>query len=415
MKNTLTVQNRRLAINQTFAAFQYPNYRLWFIGQLVSLVGTWMQSTAQGYLAYDLTQSTAFLGYVGFIGGIPTWIFTLYGGVIADRISRRTLMLLTQTGMMILAFLMALLVFTGLVQPWHILVIAFFLGIANAFDAPARQAFVSDLVERKDLTNAIALNSTMFNAAVVVGPLVGGVIYAALGPTWCFTLNAISFIAVIVALLLMKLAAVPEPTRRPSTKIALREGFDYTRSEPMTRALTLNMMVLSLFGISMMTLIPAWSVEVLGGDVRTNGLLLSARGVGALIGAMMIAALSHRKIRGRLWTIGSLLMPLTMIAFAFARFVPLSMAILVFTGWAFMVQINTTNALLQSRVPDQLRGRVMSFFTLTFFGFMPFGSLLVGNLAARIGEPQTIVLNAVILGANALLILWRAPFIQKLE
>ena len=176
---------------QTFAALKYPNYRLWFFGQLVSLAGTWMQSAALGYLIYQITRSPVYLGYVSFASGIPTWLFTLYGGVIADRVSRRALMIITQTSMMILAFILAALTFTAVVQPWHILLLAFLLGVAQAFDAPARQAFVLEMVEREDLTNAVALNATMFNLAVAVGPAVGGLTYAAFGHGWCFMLNGL--------------------------------------------------------------------------------------------------------------------------------------------------------------------------------------------------------------------------------
>src|SRR5262245_9039549 len=178
-------------LSQTFSAFRYRNYRLWFAGQLVSLVGTWMQTTAQGFLVFELTHSPAYLGYVGFAAGVPSWLFMLYGGVIADRVSRRNLLLMTQTGMVILAFILAALTFSGWVQPWHIIVLALGLGVANAFDAPARQAFVVEMVDREDLTNAIALNSSMFNLATVVGPAVSGLVYAWLGPAWCFTINGL--------------------------------------------------------------------------------------------------------------------------------------------------------------------------------------------------------------------------------
>jgi MFS family permease len=186
--------------HRTFAALKHSNYRLWFQGQLVSLFGTWMQTTAQGFLVFELTHSPEYLGYVGFAAGIPTWLFTLYGGVIADRVPRRTLLTVTQTSMMVLAFILAGLVFSHLVQPWHILALAFLLGVANSFDAPARQAFVGEMVAREDLTNAIALNATMFHMATAVGPAVAGFTYALFGPGWCFTLNGLSFIAVIAAL-----------------------------------------------------------------------------------------------------------------------------------------------------------------------------------------------------------------------
>jgi MFS family permease len=416
MKNIASLSASSQPWRQTFAALQYPNYRLWFAGQLVSLVGSWMQTTAQGYLVYELTKSPAFLGYVGFVNGLPSWLFMLYGGVIADRVSRRTMLVITQTAMMLLAFLLAALVFLDLIQPWMIILIAFGLGVANAFDAPARQAFVVELVDRKELTNAIALNSSMFNLAIVVGPAVAGVVYAALGPAWCFAINGFSFLAVIVALMLMHLAPVMiEPSARRSTLVALKEGVRYAASEEMTRTLILNLGVIALFGVSMMTLVPAWAVDILGGDVKTNGLLLSARGLGALIGALMIAALSHKGIRGKLWTIGSITLPLTMIVFALARLVPVSMLILVGIGWSFMVQVNTSNAMVQSRVPDELRGRVMSVFSLIFFGGMPLGSLLVGTLAARLGAPQVVIINACLLLGFAMFVLLRLPFIRRLK
>ena len=415
MKITASLTSLRRPWQQTFAALQYPNYRLWFAGKLVSLVGTWMQSTAQGYLIYDLTKSPAFLGYVGFANGLPSWLFMLYGGVIADRVPRRTMLLITQSAMMLLAFLLAGLVFLDKIQAWHIVAIAFGLGIANAFDAPARQAFVVELVDREDLTNAIALNSTMFNSAIVIGPAVAGAVYAALGPAWCFAINGLSFVAVIVALSLMRLQPVAIQPSSRSTLTAIRDGIQYALSERMTRTLILNMGVISLFGVSMMTLIPAWAVSVLGGDVRTNGLLLSSSGLGALIGALMIAGLSHRGIRGKLWTAGSLVLPITMIAFSLARWLPVSMLILVFTGWSFMAQVNTSNALVQSRVPDELRGRVMSVFTLIFFGGMPLGSLWVGFMATRLGAPATVVLNAIILLGFAGFVFLRLPFIRRLK
>lgn len=402
-------------VQQTFAALRHPNYRLWFLGQLVSLAGSWMQTTAQGFLIFELTKSPAFLGYVGFAAGIPSWVFILYGGVIADRVPRRTLIMVAQSAMMVLAFMLAGLVVTGLVQPWHVLVLALLNGVANAFDAPARQAFVVELVERDDLTNAIALNSTMFNAAAVVGPAIAGVVYALLGPAWCFTINGLSYLAVIAALLAMRLPPFLAKPRVGSTTDQLRLGLSYVKGEHATRTLILNMAVVGLFGISLVTLFPAWSVNVLGGDVRTNGLLLSARGLGAMSGALMIASLGQRAARGRLWTIGSFVLPVAMAAFAAARWLPLSLVLLVGMGWGFMVVANSSNALVQTRVPDELRGRVMSVFTLTFFGGMPLGSLLAGAMAQRIGEPITVLINASVVLLASSLIWWRLPYIRKLR
>ena len=199
-------------VSGTFAALAYPNYRLWFFGQMVSLFGTWMQITALGYLVYEITRSPAYLGYTGFASGLASWIFTLWGGVVADRVPRRRLLVVTQVLSMLLAFLLSALVFAGVVAPWQIILLAFLLGVVNAFDAPARQAFVLEMVDRSVLTNAIALNSTMFNIAISAGPAAGGVVYALLGPAWCFAINGVSFVAVIAALLAMRL---PPPPRLP--------------------------------------------------------------------------------------------------------------------------------------------------------------------------------------------------------
>jgi len=208
----------------TFAALKHRNYRLWFWGQMVSLFGTWMQITAQGFLIYQLTKSSAYLGYVGFASGVPSWLFMMYGGVVADRVSKRKLLIITQSIMMILAFVLATLVFTGTVQAWHILLLAFGLGSTNAFDAPARLAFVSEMVNREDLTNAVALNATMFNTALIIGPAIAGVIYYAFGPGWCFAVNGISFIAVIIALAAMHLLPGTGTSQHASTFSSLKEG-----------------------------------------------------------------------------------------------------------------------------------------------------------------------------------------------
>jgi MFS family permease len=392
--------------HETFAALKYYNYRLWFSGQVVSLVGTWMQGTAQGYLIYQITGSPAYLGLVGFAGGVPSILFTLFGGVVADRLPRRTLLVITQVAMMILAFILAALTFTNLVKPWHIIVLAFLLGIANAFDAPARTSFVMELVSRVDMTNAIALNSTMFNIATVVGPSVAGLTYAAFGPAWCFTLNGISFIAVIVALVLMRIEPVEQPQRRATALVELGEGLRYVFSNKLILSLIVSVGLVSIFGIGMLNLLPAWAKDVLHGDVTTNGWLVSARGFGSLISALMLAYWGSRKIRGKLWTIGAFVMPVMLFIFAWIRWLPLSLVMLVGVGWGFMLVVNNSQAIVQSLVSDRLRGRVMGVYTLIFFGSMPLGSLLSGTVAERIGEPLTVML-----GASALMILAIAAWI----
>jgi MFS family permease len=309
---------------------------------------------------------------------------------------------------------MAGLVFLGWIQPWMIIVMSFLLGIANAFDAPARQAFVVELVQREDMVNAIALNGTMFNASVVVGPAVAGLTYAAFGPGWCFTINAISFIAVIVALLLMRMV----PFKRVVTTISninqLKEGLRFTLANKVLVTLIINIGMVNLLSNGMMTLLPAWAVEVLHGDVTTNGLLVSARGIGALIGGLSIAALSTYRIKGRLWLYGSFISPILMIIFALMRWLPASLIMLSLVGLGFMLVGNVSNSLVQTQTSDELRGRVMGIYTLVMFGVMPIGSLISGVVADRIGETTTIIISAVILLVVTTIIRLTNPEIQKM-
>lgn len=400
---------------QTFIALSYPNFRLWFFGQITSLFGTWMQTTAQGFLVYELTRSPAFLGYVTFAAGLPSWLFMLIGGVVADRISRRTLLVITQTSMMVLAFILAGLTFSGLVQPTHIIVLAFLLGIANAFDAPARLALAPELVDRQDLTNAIALNATMFNTATVLGPTVGGLVYAAFGPGWCFTINGLSFIAVIAALLMMNLPknSLPPQTHTSAFK-EIKQGFAYVLARPTILALMGIVLMTTVFGFSFVTLLPAWSVEVLNGDVRTNGLLYSARGLGALIGALSIASLGRFNFRGKLLSLGTFLFPILLLVFSFLRWLPLSLLVLAGAGAALVLVMNLANSLVQTSTEDELRGRVTSIYTLTFFGFMPIGALLIGQIAELTSEPLAIQIGGSVLIVFALLTWVFAPRLRGL-
>jgi MFS family permease len=386
----------RAQFRSTFAAFKYRNYRIWFIGQLISLLGTWMQMTAQGYLVFDLTRSTAYLGYVAFAAGIPPWLFMLYGGVVADRISRRRLMMITQSTMMVLAAILAALTLSSVVQAWHIVVMAFLLGVANAFDAPARQAFVLEMVDREDLTNAIALNSTMFNLATAVGPAAAGVTYALFGPGWCFTINSISFLGVLGALAVMRLTPQQVTERGRSAVAELREGLGFAVTDPHIRILVGLVISMSVFGLSFVTLIPAWAVRILQGDVTTNGFLQSARGIGALTGALIIASLGRFRFRGKLLTAATFLFPGALIVFSFIRVEALSLLVMVVVGIGLIVSLNLCNSLVQTISPDRLRGRIMGIYSLSFFGFMPLGGLLAGIVAEQIGEPLTVGLSAAI-------------------
>lgn len=405
-----------ISLGQTFAALKYRNYRLWFSGQIISLFGTWMQNTAQGFLVYELTHSPAYLGYVTFAMGVASWLFMLMGGVVSDRIPRRTLLLLTQTSMMILAFILAGLTFLGIVRPWHILVLAFCLGMANAFDAPARLAIVAELVDdRNDLTNAIALNATMFNTGTVLGPALAGIIYAIFGPAWCFILNGISFLAVIAALVMIKPSHTMESIKHPSALKAISEGFQFVLHNRIVLTLISIIGIVGFFGLSFQTLLPAWSVDILNGDVKTNGWLRSSQGLGSLIGALTIASLGRFKFRGRLLTSGLFVLPVMLMLLSFIRNIPLAMLTMVFVGIAVIFTNNLCNSLLQSNVPDNLRGRVMSIFSLTFFGLMPLGSLLMGQIAELFNEPLAVFLGGSSIILYAVFLYIKIPRLRALE
>lgn len=411
-------------IGNTFAALKYRNYRLWFCGQLVSLIGTWMQSTAQQYLVYDLTNSTLLLGLLTFVSGIPYFIFTPFTGAIADRISRRTLLLITQASMLILAFALAILKFTGVVQYWHILILAFLLGVANAFDAPARQSFAIELVDqRKDMINAIALNSAMFNMSTIVGPAASGMIYFLVGPAWCFMINGFSFIAVIICLLLMRLRPFEPCQSEGNIFKDISTGIKYVFSHNVVMWLIITMGMISLVGYGFSSHSPAWAKGVLGGDERTNGWMLTFRGIGSLIGALLVASISSWKVRIKLWKIGNYLLPISLILLAILPMLPVTntamvagtMLLIAFTGCGLILIGNTSNAMVQSDVPDQLRGRVMGIFMLIFSGGLPIGSLLIGNVAPFLTLPVTLGVLAAALLLFVILLRIFNPRIRNME
>ena len=382
---------------------------------MTSLFGTWMQSTAQGYLVFELTRSSAWLGYTGFAGGIAPWLFMLLGGVLADRRSRRGILVVTQGLSMLLAAVLSALVFARAVAPWHILVLAFLLGAVNAFDAPARQSFVLEMVGREHLANAIALNSAMFNAATVVGPAVGGLAYAAFGPGWCFAINGLSFVAVIAALLAMRLGPAPAAAPPRPIRSQVAEGLRAIAAERRILALIVLVALSSLFGFSVVTLMPAWAVKVLGGDARTYGLLQSARGAGALLATLGIASLGGRpRGRGSLLTAGSLAFPVVLAVLSFTRSLPLSIACLFLAGAALISMLNLSNALVQTLVPDAVRGRVMSVYNLSFLGLAPIGALAIGAWAERFGEPSAVLVFALVSLACTGGIALAAPSLRRL-
>ncbi|MBP6909648.1 MAG: MFS transporter [Candidatus Saccharicenans sp.] len=385
---------KNFSLKQTFSALKYPNYRRWFWGQMTSVFGTWMQSTAQAFLIYELTHSAAYLGYVGFAAGLPTLIFMLVAGVMADRIPRRRILIITQSAMMILAFTLAALSFLQLIRPWHIILLALATGVATAFDAPARQAFVLEMVDRETLTNAIALNSAMFNTAQALGPAAGGLIYAALGPAWCFTINGLSFLAVIYALHSMKLKPLTLLPAANSVIADLKEGINYVLKHPRIRTIILTVGATTLFGRSFITLFPAWAVEILHGNATTNGWLQASYGLGALTGALFLASVSNSINRGRILRLELLFCPVFIISFALARSVSLSLFLALISGANIIMLFNSCNALVQIETPENMRGRVMGIYSFVFFSLMPFGALWMGGMAHLTGVKLPVLVAA---------------------
>jgi MFS family permease len=389
-------------IIETVRALRYRNYRIYFFSMLVSFTGTWMQSTGQSWLIYRLTGSPWLLGLVAFAGQVPIFLFAPVGGVLADRHSRHRLIVLTQALSMVQALVLAALTLSNHVTVGAVIFLAFSLGVINAVDLPARQSFVVELVGKEDLMNAIALNSSMINGARIVGPALAGLIVAWVGEGLCFLFNGISYIAIIAGLLAMKVGG--RETKKPagSALSDLKEGFRYTRRTRPVRAVLLLVAFVSIFGLSYIVLMPIFADTILGGGARSLGTLLSAAGLGALGGALTLAARREVRGLGSVVALSVALLGLLLVLFSFSRSLFLSTALLVPIGFTLMLQMSASNTLLQTMVPDHLRGRVMSFYSMSLMGMAPFGSLLAGGVAARIGAPVTIRVGGLlcILGAS---------------
>lgn len=393
-------------------ALKHRNFQLFFAGQFISLTGTWMQTVAQSWLIYRLTGSVILLGLIGFASQIPVFLMAPVGGVAADRYDRRRILVVTQVSAMIVALALAVLTIEGVVQVWHLFVIAVCFGVINAFDIPARQAFVPDMVGRDDLINAIALNSSMFNGARIVGPAVAGVLVALIGEGWCFFANGISFVAVIVGLLFMRL---PQIVRRPNgTPLErLLEGFRFTTRTAPIRGLLLLLGMMSLLGMPYAVLMPIFAEKILGGNSATLGYLMCASGVGALLAALILAARTHVFGLGRWVAMAAAGFGISLVAFSQSANFWLSMLLLVPVGFTMMIQMAASNTLIQAMVPNDMRGRVMSVYSMMFMGMAPVGSLLSGALAGAIGAPATLALGgcACVLGAAVFAI--RLPHLRE--
>jgi len=405
-------QARRI---ETFRALQHRNFRLYLFGQLVSLAGTWMQIVAQGWLVYQLSGSEAMLGLVGFASAIPALIVTPWAGVVVDQVRKRDVIIATQTSAMLLALVLALLTFTGAVEVWHIIALSALLGVVNAFDGPARQAFVVEMVGSQDLPNAIALNSMTFNAARVVGPAFGGILLATVGATWCFTFNGLSFLAVIVSLLMMQLSNTRATGNRRSPWQQLKSGLHYVGGEPELRALLLLSLSFSTFGIAYSTVLPSFVDRILHGGAAGFGMLTAASGIGAVTGALLVATFGNRGQRGQWLFAAAMSFPIVLALFAFNRNFSIALALAVLLGVGFMLQFTLINTLLQTRVANEMRGRVMSLYTLTFFGFTPFGNLALGALSEAIGMPLAITLFAVLTLGTAAITFRQTPALRRMS
>jgi len=390
-------------------ALRHRNYRLFMSGQAVSLIGTWMQTVAESWLVYRLTGSAVLLGVVGFANRIPVLLFSTVGGAVADRYNRHRIVIATQAASMCLAGLLAMLTLTGRVQVWHLMAIACALGLANAFDIPTRQSFVVQLVPREDLPNAIALNSTMFNGARIVGPAVAGWLVATVGEGWCFLANALSYVAVIAGLLLIR-GTRAQPARPSTSALAhVAEGFRFAYNTRPIRTLLLLLGLVSLMGTPYSVLMPILADRNFHAGPRGLGILMGAAGVGALIGALSLARRTTLQGYGRLIAMAATGLGVSLVAFSTARTLWLGVALLVPVGFAMMTQMTASNTLIQSMVPDSLRGRVMAMYSMMFMGMAPVGSLLAGALAGRLGAAATVGLGGVFCVAGGVLLFALLP------
>jgi MFS family permease len=384
----------RGVLQATLRALRHRNFQLFFSGQLISLIGTWMQSVAQSWLVYRLTGSSLLLGSVGFASQIPVFLVAPVGGIIADRHNRQHVVIGTQTASMLLAFTLAALTLTGVVQVWHIFVLASLLGVVNAFDIPGRQSFLSDMVGREDLMNAIALNSSMFNGARIIGPAIAGILVARIGEGWCFFANAVSYIAVIIGLLMMRVRG--RSHRVSGSPLAhIVEGFRFVRHTGPIRAILLLLGLVSLVAMPYTVLMPVFADKILHGGARGLGILMGATGVGALLGALTLATRSGARGLGRWVALSCGGFGLSLVLFSLSRSFWISAALLLPVGFCMMLQMSSSNTLVQAMVPDHLRGRVMSVYSMMFMGMAPFGALFGGALADRLGAPLTVSMGAV--------------------
>ncbi len=399
-----------------FRSLRYRNYRLFFSGQSLSLIGTWVQRIAIPWLVYRLTDSAFLLGFVGFAGQIPTFILAPFAGVLTDRLNRYHIMIVSQILSMIQALALALLFFTNTIEVWNVLLLSVIQGCINAFDTPARQSFVIEMVEDKnDIGNAVALNSSMFNGARLVGPSIAGVLIASLGEGACFLINGISYIFVVISLLLMKV----KPQEKKKTKDTniikeFKEGFTYTFGFPPIRSIIILLTLISLMGMPFSVLMPIFAKDIFHGGSHIFGFLMGASGVGALIGAAYLA--SRKSVVGleKIIPLAAVVFGLGLVSFSLSSSFPLSIILMIITGVGMMMQTACSNTILQTISDNDKRGRVMSFYTMAFMGTAPIGSFLAGSMASMIGAPATLLIGGIACVIGALVFAQKLPLFIKL-
>jgi MFS family permease len=400
-----------MKLSSIYRSLQYPNYRLYFIGQSVSLIGTWMQRIAISWLVYRLTHSASMLGIVTFAGLIPTFLLSPYGGVITDRVDRFKILLATQIAAMIQASILAGIILAGYYNINVIIVLSVVLGIINAFDTPSRQSLVVSLVDDKTaLPNAIALNSSMVHMARFIGPSIAGIIVAKFGEGICFLLNAVSFIAVIASLLLMKLKK--EPIKKSGKKVweDFAEGFVYLRQSVPLRRVIIMLGLISLIMMPFATLLPVFAKDIFKGDATTYGHINAVSGLGALIGTFYLATLKTSKFLSKILLIAAFIFGCGLILFSLSTNLYIALGCMVLAGFGMMLCIAAGNTFVQTNVSDQMRGRVMSFYAMAFFGMQPIGSLFVGVIAKYIGARTTLAIQG---AAGVLIAIIFVPFLLK--
>ncbi|MEH2013532.1 MFS transporter [Nostoc sp.] len=396
-------------------ALRSKNYQLFFAGQGISLIGTWMTQLATIWLVYNLTNSPLMLGVVGFSSQIPSFFLAPFGGVFVDRFSRYRTLIGTQILAMIQSLTLAVLALTGVIQVWHIITLSLFQGFINALDAPARQAFVPELVERReDLANAIAINSTMINGARLIGPAIGGLLIARIGTGYCFLFDGLSYIAVIAALLAMKIKPWKNVVTDGNPLQKVKEGFVYAFSFPPIRAILLLSALVSLMGLQNTILVPVIAEQVLKGGAETLGFLMAASGVGALTGGIYLATRQTILGIGQLIALAPAILGIGLIAFSFSRFLPLSLFTMLFVGLGTILQIAASNTFLQTIVEDDKRGRLMSLYTMSFLGMIPVGNLLGGVLASHLGATNTLIIDGIACILGSIIFSRQLPALRKI-